>query len=551
MKRAWLSLAVVVAVLAPEVARADVPETYPEAAASVSRIDAVTRGRQFARHRWSATALNINPTRCPAGIDWYPSAAGTQTYQQVSFHYVGDFIGLPYNWGGRMTLRQFDMRAAQGYGAGAAPSAAVEDPDCTMGVDCSGFVSTVWRKSGPVTTTSMPSITSSVTVGQMLAGDVWNDPGYHVAMFTQTLANGIPESVESVGYNVNINRNGGYGAVQGFSPRRYEGITGNETGVPLAEGTLESPIVIPANGTTSVDTRTATQSVYSRYGCTGAEAIKEDGPEVVLQVTFDRPGTFTATIADDATGDLDVHVLSQLNTDACVARHDKSATTPVGCGTYYVLVDTFNTAANVGLGDLTTTFVPSGAECGGAIDPAPFEAKGALGAECNANTWCDINQGGEACLRTSETNGFCSAACSSNADCVGMAGGDGCCGDVTVTDSEGNERTEKYCYVASMCDGGQATSSGATTGSSGNGSNGGSGRPGSSNGGSGDDDGDDDGTGGDDDGTGKGNGEGNNADGESSSGGCSATPGASSAGGMLLLGVLGLTALSTRRRSRR
>lgn len=559
MKRTWLSLAVLTMVLVPEVVlAADMlvcppAQTNPSKPAwpQITRVQSVTNGRQFARHRWSAKEININPTRCPSGFDWH-SSAGVQTYQQVSYHYVGDFIGLPYNWGGRMTPSAFDQKIADGYGAGVTASTRIEDPDCTAGVDCSGFVSTAWF-AGPkgtsyYTTAAIPDVTTSISLNQMRAGDVWNYAGYHVAMFTQTLSNGVPEAVESIGYNVNINRNGGYGNVQGFSPRRYPCITGDDSGVTTLPGTTESPTAIQPNGTVSVNTAASKQSTYSVYGCSSSN---QSGPEVVHVVTFDSPGTFTASLSDDGNADLDVHILSQLNTNACIARDDRSATAQVGCGTYYVIVDTYNGDANKGIADLTTTFTPSGAACGSPSGPAAFTPKGRAGAECNDTVWCDVNQGGDACLRTSDQGGFCSKPCETNADCADMEGGAGCCGEVTVG-SGSQQRTEHYCYVASYCQNGEATSSGGVSTSGGNGTSGGSSGRRSSSGASGDtgdDDVGDDDSGDDDDDGSNGGGKGkNNADGSDSSGGCSAIPGGSGASSMLLLGALGLTALAARRR---
>lgn len=546
MKRSILSAGVLVLLTLPQAAWAQHEDNEHETLSSISRVDTVNRGRQFARHRWHASAGNIAPTRCPANFDWH-SSTGVQTYAQISSHYVGDFIGLPYNWGGSMPLSKFDSLLAQNWSAGAGASTNLEVRNCTIGVDCSGFVSQAWRINYYATTRALPSASNQLSnVSQMLAGDIWNMAGYHTAMFTQTLANGIPESVESVNYNVNINRYGGYAGVGQFVPLRYKQISGATAGVGPKPGTLEQPIVIQPSSTTDVNTA-AGVSAYASYG--GAcPNTAEGGPEVVFQVTFPSAGSFTATISDDATGDLDVHILSQLNTTSCLARGNTTATAQVGAGTYYVIVDTFGTAANAGAGELIVSFTAGGST------PAPtaFEPKGGAGEECNNEVWCDVNRDGEACLRTSQTSGFCSKSCDSNADCANMAGGAGCCGNVTVTDSEGNERTEKYCYIASYCEGGQPSSSGAATSSSGaSGSNGTSGSNGSN--GGGDDDGDDDGTGngGDDDGNGASpDGEGSSGSKKKSSeGGCAASPASNPASALVLIG-LGLTALAARRRRR-
>lgn len=546
MKRSILTAGVLALLALPQAAFAQSSNnSASEAAASISRYDSVLRGRQFARHRWHASTTNINPTECPSGFDWY-SSAGVQTYQQISSHYVGDFIGLPYNWGGMMPLNRFDSLLAQGMGAGAGASTRLEaeggHDDCTIGVDCSGFVSQAWRADNYYTTSAQPSISTQLSnVNQMLAGDSWNMAGYHTAIFTQTLANGVPESVESINYNVNINRYGGYAGVGQFVPRRYKNMQTSTAGVGPKPGTLEQPIVIQPNSTTDVNTAPSA-SAFGSYGC--ATGTSEAGPEVVLQVSFAEAGSFTVKISDDATGDLDVHILSQLNTSSCLARGNTTATTQVGPGTYYVIVDTFGSAANAGAGDLVASFVAGGGTSG----PAGFEPKGGAGELCNDQIWCDVNRDGEACLSTSQTEGFCSKACATSADCAGMAGGDGCCGKVTVTDSEGNEREENYCYIASYCEGGQPSSSGAATSSSGA-----SGANGASSGADGDDDSGDDDTGDDDDGN-EASGDDDDATsggkGKGNEGGCAASPASSPTSAFVLVG-LGLAAFAARRRSRR
>lgn len=536
MNRSIRNLGLLLVVLAPVVPAL--------ASAQTTREQALTKGRSFANHRWSATAANINPSSCPANFDWYPTItqggqsyyAGVTPYQDVIVHYVGDFVGLPYNWGGYMSLNSFDKYVASGRGAGAAASSNLESPDCTMGVDCSGFVSQAWSANGYFTTSAIPDIASEITLGAMRPGDVWNRASYHVGMFTQTLANGIPETVESLNTNVNINRNGGYAGVSKFIPRKYNQITGEGT-FPAA-GTLETPHVIAPNSTSQGTTAGWPSSVYSSYNCDAA-GQPQAGPEVFYEVTFDQAGTFTASVADDANTDVDVHILTQRNSVSCIARDNTVASTAVGCGTYYIAVDTFgNGAANAGAFTLTTSFAPSGS-CNTVAGPPAFDPKGGLGDDCS-QVFCDPNQDAEACLNGSDGS-FCSKACETNNDCADMTGGAGCCDAVTVT-SNGQERTEHYCFIASQCEGGGSSSGGVS--SSGGASGGTSGTSGSS----GDDDtgaGDDDTSAADDDATAAGK-----KKKTTTTSGCAAAPGGTSGVGFLLAG-LGLTALAARRRARR
>lgn len=74
-------------------------------------------------------------------------------------------MGLPYDWGGYMTLFQFDQQINAGYGAGSYPEHGVLS--CTAGVDCSGFVSKAWD-SGHYATVHLGS--SAISQSEMLAG---------------------------------------------------------------------------------------------------------------------------------------------------------------------------------------------------------------------------------------------------------------------------------------------------------------------------------------------------------------------------------------------
>ena len=334
-------------------------------------------------------------------------------------------------------------------------------------------------------------------------------------------------------------------------PRKYQNMAAGDPAVPDS-GTLEHPIAIDPASTSNGNTSAWPSSVYDAYGCTGTETKAEAGPEVFYEVTFDQPGSFTAALGDDGTADLDVHILSQKNTSSCVVRGDVTATTNVGCGTYYVVVDTYGAAtatANRGAFTLTTSFTGSGSACSSVEGPKPFNPKGGPGDACNSEgtpnepAFCDVNLGAEACLSGADFS-FCSMPCDTDNDCAGMTGGAGCCGQVTVSDGNGGSRKENYCYAASHCEGGGPSSGGVSSGGASGGASGGTS-------GAGGDDDDDTTTGGDDDGA-------TADDDDTTSGGkkkkktttttgCAAAPGQSSGAAFLLVG-LGLAALGARRR---
>ncbi|MFO0566102.1 MAG: hypothetical protein U0263_10605 [Polyangiaceae bacterium] len=192
-------------------------------ARAVTRTEVLVKAKSFAFHPWSAKAQNT-------------TASCNGAYKSV--YAPGDYMGLPYDWGGYMSLFTFDQQIAQGYGAGSYPADGVLD--CTSGVDCSGFVSQCWT-SGHFTTSTIDQVSSVVSQSSMLAGDIFNDAGNHMALFSHLLGNGEPVLYEAVFYNAHLSMPG-WSWLNGYVPRRYKNVTGQVADDP--SGTTEKPIAI-------------------------------------------------------------------------------------------------------------------------------------------------------------------------------------------------------------------------------------------------------------------------------------------------------------------
>jgi hypothetical protein len=395
-------------------------------AGAVTRDEVMVRARGFAFHPWRCKAANLR-------------GACASPYRSV--YEVGDYLGLPYDWGGHMSVFQFDQQMLGGAGAGSYPADGVLA--CTAGVDCSGFVSQCWG-SGHYTTRSIPTITTQLTsVSQLLPGDVMNQAGYHVAMLHNRVASGDPVWIEAIGYNTHVNASGGWSYVDGYLPRRYTSITGTTDSNPV--GSTRNPIVIPSLPyQDSRDTRSSPVDFYD--GCNAAPTKSESGPEYVYKLQITRPGQLTVTVTDDAATDIDVHLFTSLSTTDCTARNDRTFTVPVDCGTYYVVADTYAGSANAGQYTLNVSLAPSASSACGTGGPAPYSFKGALGAACaypgdQSLPFCNENLGAESCIYTSTTS-FCSRACRTNEDCASDFPG-GCCDEVGSGES--------YCMPPSLC----------------------------------------------------------------------------------------------------
>lgn len=408
------------------------------AAAAITREEVMAEAKAYAIHQWRSTSQNQTASCSSAYKSLFPP---------------GDYVGLPYGWGGYMSLFTFDQGIKNGLGAGA------QEPDgileCIAGVDCSGFVSMAWATSR-YTTSTMSQAATQIAQADLLAGDVFNKAGYHVALFSHLLSNGSPSLIEAVGYNTHFNSFGGWSYVSGYTPRRFTGITGTTAANPV--GTSFNPIVI--GSLPYSDTRSTAQSPQSAYdGCGAAASTPEKGPEYVYKIDVTTPGTLTVTVTDDAVADIDLYLLETLNTTACKARGDTTISQQVGCGTYWIVADTYGTnASKAGQYTLNATLTPSGQACGAVAGPPAFSPKGKLGDACaypgdQSLPFCNSNLGSETCIYGSSAS-FCSKGCAQDSDC-GALGSGACCEDLG--------KGEKYCMTKSFC--GAGGSSGATTSS--------------------------------------------------------------------------------------
>jgi hypothetical protein len=87
------------------------------------------------------------------------------------------------------------------------------------------------------------------------------------------------------------------------------------------------------------DTALSNRSNWDAYSC--APHLDESGPEVVYQLVVAEGGTLTATVEDGAGVDVDLHLLSAMDPETCLIRHDASFSWIVPAGTYFLAADTY------------------------------------------------------------------------------------------------------------------------------------------------------------------------------------------------------------------
>lgn len=98
---------------------------------------------------------------------------------------------------------------------------------------------------------------------------------------------------------------------------------------------------------------------FNSYAC--APATPEYGREWVYRVELCQAGRLEATVTDDASTDVDLHLLSAPDEAACLARDDAAVGADLEPGTYYLVVDSFaaNQVTSEGPFALDVTFTPA------------------------------------------------------------------------------------------------------------------------------------------------------------------------------------------------
>lgn len=288
-------------------------------ALAIPREEVLDRAARYATHVWTATEDNTDAVSC--ADDW------------ESDYTPGTYTALPYDWGGWVTIEEFDQQLADGYGVGS--HSWHGSLWCTTGVDCSGFVSQLWD-SGHYSTSTFYKTAWDIGWDELQRGDALNDPGSHMVLYTHTSEGGWPVFYESTGSSgVRLNSTGGWAYVDGYQPIRYSGI---EDGA--STGTVDNPVEIAAFP--YEDTRWtagAASDAFDAYGC--APDTDESGPEVLYRFSAATAGTLQAVVSDASGVDVDVHVLAAADPDACLARDDTDVGLTVGPGEVWLALDTW------------------------------------------------------------------------------------------------------------------------------------------------------------------------------------------------------------------
>jgi hypothetical protein len=109
------------------------------------------------------------------------------------------------------------------------------------------------------------------------------------------------------------------------------------------------------------DTKNSTRDQFDNYSC--APSAGEKGPEYVYAFEVSESGKITATISDGGSADIDIHLLSALDVNACLARNNTTISLDINAGRYYLVADTYSNSSETaypGQYTLNADFVSSG-----------------------------------------------------------------------------------------------------------------------------------------------------------------------------------------------
>jgi hypothetical protein len=260
-----------------------------------SRDDVMADAARFTQHGWEMKAANQK---------------GTCTGSYKSDHAIGAQVGLPYAWGGWMTLDEFDKRIAAGSGAGSHSKDGILS--CVAGVDCSGFVSQVWKLKQRQSTSTMSTVTKTIKLEDLRPGDALNKAGEHIVLFAGLQADGRPIIYEASGGASRVRMaTPSWSYLSGYQPVRYTGIEESPTvaattpatpGGTSATAKATTTATTPATtSTTAKATATAPATTATTPATVSTTAKTTTTPATTVPASTTQPATTTPATTVPAT----------------------------------------------------------------------------------------------------------------------------------------------------------------------------------------------------------------------------------------------------------
>lgn len=167
------------------------PNRIPGSAVRVTRDEAIFIAQRYQQLRWTPTRANILHGPDPDGILVHTPDIGLARHGHRNgwWEVGGEMRGMPYQWGGFDTPRDFLRDLKKGHAAGdiaTADKRRLDDAGTSRhacGIDCSGFISRCWRLSRHYSTDEFHLICTPLdSPHEMRPGDIMLNKG-HVLLF--------------------------------------------------------------------------------------------------------------------------------------------------------------------------------------------------------------------------------------------------------------------------------------------------------------------------------------------------------------------------------
>jgi hypothetical protein len=319
-----------------------IPLLLIAASFAINREAVMDNAAEFCTHEWTMGASNQTAS-CSADYvsDYSPGTS---------------YRGIPYDWGGFVTTAEYDAYLSEGYGAGSHSWHGVLW--CTVGVDCSGFVSQAWETDQKYGTSTFHQVSHEISSSALERGDALNNAGSHIVLFAYETAAGIPVHVEANGELVFTDVDQGWSAFSSYTPIRYDAIADG----PVT-GTLDNPHEIERFPFEDLRwTAGAASDRFDSYSC--APEIDESGPEQIYHLEVAEAGSLDLRVSCDNSVDVDIHVLDGPSSDDCLARDHSDLSVRLEPGEHWIVVDTW-----VGNYEYAGPYILTGSFTGALGDP--------------------------------------------------------------------------------------------------------------------------------------------------------------------------------------
>lgn len=209
------------------------------ASTTVTRAECLRIAESYRSHRWLPAEKNIlhGPDSCGVRVDT-PDINHRPPGAIPGWWRAGEWtVGVPYQWGGFSSPKEFDAGVLAGKAAGDVYTAEkrrlLDDAVSgdAVGIDCSGFISRCWKLPRPFSTRELESLCDPLpSWDDLLPGDVLNTFNAHCLLFagwddtarTRLIAyeTGSPPDWKVVAHTIDRAWLGSLG----YAPLRYRGM---------------------------------------------------------------------------------------------------------------------------------------------------------------------------------------------------------------------------------------------------------------------------------------------------------------------------------------